>query len=50
MSGQMIPAGNGQYVVVVRGWGAARRSNLLSKEQAIRLLCRLTFKKRMVEA
>ncbi len=50
MSGKMVPCGNGQYVVVVRGWGFVTRSNLLNHEDALALLTRLTFKGRVVEA
>ena len=44
MSGMMVPAGNGQYVVVVRGWSFVTRSNLLSKKAALKMLASLTFK------
>jgi hypothetical protein len=48
MSGKMVPCGNGQYVVVVRGYGFVTRSALLKKDKALALLARLTFKGKVV--
>jgi hypothetical protein len=44
MSARLIPAGHGQYVVVVRGYGYVTRSNLLTRAAALALVARLTFK------
>ena len=49
MSGKMVPVGNGQYVVVVRGFGFVTRSALLSRSEAVKLLAQLTFKRTVVE-
>jgi hypothetical protein len=47
MSGKMVPCGNGQYVVVVRGFGFVTRSALLSRSEAMSLLARLTYSGKM---
>ena len=49
MSGKMVPCGNGQYVVVVRGYGWLSRSGLLTRSDAVKLLAQLTFKRKVVE-
>jgi hypothetical protein len=50
MSGKMVSCGNGQYVVVVRGYGWLSRSSLLTREEALKLLAQLTFKGKVQEA
>ena len=44
MSGRLVPAGSGKYIVVVKGFGFVTKSEPVPKPEAVSLLADLTFK------
>ena len=44
MSGRLVSAGGGKYIVVVKGFGFVTKSDPVLKPEAVAILADLTFK------